>query len=63
MIRRPPRSTPSNSSAASDVYKRQLIKVAPVNDGKEYIVLDGLKPGDEIVSDGAGMIREGIQVK
>lgn len=40
-----------------------LIKVAPVNDGKEYIVLDGLKPGDEIVSDGAGMIREGIQVK
>ena len=23
MIRRPPRSTPSNSSAASDVYKRQ----------------------------------------
>ena len=27
MIRRPPRSTPSNSSAASDVYKRQL----PIN--------------------------------
>ena len=25
MIRRPPRSTPSNSSAASDVYKRQLL--------------------------------------
>ena len=25
MIRRPPRSTPSNSSAASDVYKRQII--------------------------------------
>ena len=24
MIRRPPRSTPSNSSAASDVYKRQI---------------------------------------
>ncbi|MCY7430027.1 hypothetical protein LKL54_15460, partial [Listeria monocytogenes ATCC 19115] len=24
MIRLPPRSTPSNSSAASDVYKRQL---------------------------------------
>ena len=26
MIRRPPRSTPSNSSAASDVYKRQYKK-------------------------------------
>ena len=25
MIRRPPRSTPSNSSAASDVYKRQAL--------------------------------------
>ena len=40
-----------------------LIKVALVNDGKEYIVLDGLKAGDEIVADGAGMIREGTQVK
>ena len=26
MIRRPPRSTQSRSSAASDVYKRQLLK-------------------------------------
>ena len=26
MIRRPPRSTPLYSSAASDVYKRQLVK-------------------------------------
>lgn len=40
-----------------------LIKVAPVNDGKEYIVTDGLKAGDEIVADGAGMLREGTQVK
>src|SRR5664279_6312871 len=28
MIRRPPRSTLSSSSAASDVYKRQLIEFA-----------------------------------
>ena len=27
MIRRPPRSTPKPSSAASDVYKRQILKV------------------------------------
>ncbi|WP_438362676.1 efflux RND transporter periplasmic adaptor subunit [Phocaeicola coprophilus] len=40
-----------------------LIKVAPVDDGKEYIVLDGLKAGDEIVAEGAGMVREGTQVK
>lgn len=40
-----------------------LITVAPVNDGHEYIVLNGLKLGDEIIADGAGMIREGTQVK
>ena len=30
MIRRPPRSTLDRSSAASDVYKRQLLKDAPI---------------------------------
>src|SRR5450756_3204239 len=30
MIRRPPRSTQSRSSAASDVYKRQVVAVAVV---------------------------------
>ena len=40
-----------------------LIKVADVNDGREYVVLDGLKPGDEIISEGAGLMREGTQVK
>ena len=52
MIRRPPRSTPSNSSAASDVYKRQLFyryhaAVAlttveannTVNEGEESVIL------------------------
>lgn len=40
-----------------------LISVAPINDGREYIVLDGLKVGDEIVAEGAGLLREGTQVK
>ncbi|MBO5225725.1 MAG: efflux RND transporter periplasmic adaptor subunit [Parabacteroides sp.] len=40
-----------------------LIKVANTNDGREYIVLDGLKVGEEIVAEGAGLIREGTQVK
>lgn len=40
-----------------------LIKVAPVDDGREYVVLEGLKAGDEIISEGAGMVREGTQVK
>ena len=34
MIRRPPRSTQSRSSAASDVYKRQLTNVVGKNMGK-----------------------------
>ena len=40
-----------------------LITVAELNDGREYIVLDGLKVGEEIVSGGAGLVREGTQVK
>ena len=43
MIRRPPRSTPSNSSAASDVYKRQgnkLIPTVPSNQGFYQLLWD-----------------------
>lgn len=43
--------------------KSTLIKVAPYDDGKEYIVTDGLKPGDEYVSKGAGLVREGTAVR
>lgn len=39
------------------------ITVAPTNNGTEYIVLDGLQPGDEIIAEGAGLIREGTPVK
>ena len=39
MIRRPPRSTPLYSSAASDVYKRQIYRMKSIlkNDGKTYV--------------------------
>lgn len=40
-----------------------LITVVGINDGREYVVMDGLKAGDEIVSEGAGLVREGTQVK
>lgn len=39
------------------------IEVSPYFDGKEYIVLSGLNVGDEIISDGAGMVKEGSLVK
>ena len=40
-----------------------LIEVASLNDGREYVVLSGLQPGEEIVAKGAGLVREGAQVK
>ena len=40
-----------------------LITVAGINDGREYVVLGGLQSGDEIISEGAGLVREGTQVK
>ena len=38
------------------------ITVSPDNNGTEYIVLSGLKEGDVIVSDGVGVLREGMRV-
>lgn len=42
--------------------KSSQITVAPINDGREYIVLDGLKPGEVIIAEGAGLVREGTPV-
>ena len=40
-----------------------LITVAGINDGREYEELSGIQSGDEIISEGAGLVREGTQVK
>ena len=40
-----------------------LITVADVDDGRTYIVTGGLTVGDEIVAKGAGLVREGMQVR
>ncbi len=39
------------------------IHVNSNNDGRNYIVTSGLKPGDEIVADGAGLVQEGMEIK
>ncbi len=39
------------------------IHVDPRNNGKEYIVTDGLAVGDVIVAEGAGLIKEGTVIK
>ena len=39
------------------------IKVSPHNNGTEYIVESGLKVGDIIVAEGAGLIKEGTPIR
>lgn len=38
------------------------VKVLPQNNGTEYIVTEGLVPGDVIVAEGAGMIKDGSEI-
>lgn len=39
-----------------------LITVTPITNGTSYIVESGLKVGDVIVSDGAGLLKDGVEV-
>lgn len=43
--------------------KSIAIQVAPYNNGKEYIVTEGLTAGQEIVASGAGLIHEGQKIR
>lgn len=38
------------------------LDVYSINDGKEYIVQQGLSEGDTIIAEGAGLVQEGAQV-
>lgn len=38
------------------------VEVFPVNNGKEYIIEKGLKEGDIIIAEGAGLIQEGTVI-
>ena len=42
--------------------KSTPVTVYPLNDGQEYIVETGLSVGDTIVSEGAGLLREGLTI-
>lgn len=39
------------------------VTVFRLNNGTEYIVESGLQPGEEIIAEGAGLVREGARVK
>ncbi len=41
----------------------QVISIEPQNDGKQYIVTEGLEEGAEIVAEGASMVKEDQVVK
>lgn len=48
----------------SSTVKMQEIKILSLDDGKQYVVTDGLKPGNRIVIEGVGTsIREGMTIK
>lgn len=38
------------------------VEVEDIGNGKEYIVRSGLKAGDKIVTEGAGLLREGMEI-
>ena len=42
--------------------KATAITLYPQNNGQEYIVEDGLNAGDTIIAEGAGLLKEGIEV-
>ena len=43
--------------------KATAVTLFPQNNGKEYIVEEGLNAGDTIIAEGAGLLKEGMEVK
>ena len=42
--------------------KSTPLEVFRLNNGTEYVVESGLQPGDEIIAEGAGLLKEGVEV-
>lgn len=40
-----------------------FIKVRPISDGNNYVVTEGLSSGDIIISEGVGLVKEGMEIK
>ena len=39
------------------------VKVFRLNNGSDYVVESGLEEGDVIIAEGAGLVREGTEIK
>src|SRR5664280_3751646 len=61
MIRRPPRSTLSSSSAASDVYKRQSLGFGQLRRTGQNEAQTVTNIGDERLDRGGSFMRDGQQ--
>lgn len=46
-----------------NIAHERLVITEPLTNGKEYVIKDGLKVGDLIVAEGAGMLKDGQNVK
>ena len=45
------------------VAHAQEVQVYRLNDGHEYVVESGLEPGDVVVAEGAGLLKEGTKIE
>ena len=46
-----------------NIAHEQLVTTEPLSNGKEYVIKDGLNVGDVIVAEGAGMLKDGQNIK
>ena len=46
-----------------NIAHEQLVVTEPHTNGKEYVIKEGLKVGDLIVAEGAGMLKDGQDIK
>ena len=46
-----------------NIAHEQLVVTEPHSNGKEYVIKEGLKVGDLIVAEGAGMLKDGQNIK
>ena len=46
-----------------NIAHEQLVTTEPLSNGKEYVIKEGLKEGDVIVAEGAGMLKDGQDIK
>ena len=48
---------------ADSAVRNVEIGIFKLDDGKNYVVTSGLKPGDRVVTEGVGTLRNGIRIK